>query len=336
MDRAPRQVMIEAHVLEIRLKDDFRHGVNYKHALQLAKTSVEFDVTGFVNPLATPAVFARIHGHDVNALLECLKATTDAKTLASPRVSALNGQKARIQIGEQLGYRVVTVTQTSSIEDVKFLELGVVLEVTPRITDDNRILMHVSPKVSSGQINPDTQLPEEKTTTVETDVHLCDGQGIVIGGLIQERDITSQSKLPWLGDLRWVGKLFQKNGVNRERTEIVVALVPHIMHEGGAQLATDYENVERCQTRLFHGPLERTARPWEPRMPDAVNCPVTLWPRRRLLRRSQCCPEDAYYPTDGDFTDSAQMDYLPPDAPVADGLEVPSVDWEPTPSVSSH
>src|SRR5690606_7175650 len=108
--------------------------------------------------------FLRIEGSHLNALIEAVKSTTDAKTLASPKVAVLNGQQAKIQIGGKLGYLVTTTTQTSTMQNVNFLETGVILSVTPVITDDNQILMHVRPEVSSGRINSDTGLPDSETT----------------------------------------------------------------------------------------------------------------------------------------------------------------------------
>ena len=75
--------------------------------------------------------FAQIGGAQLKGLFDLLETTTDSKTLASPRVQVINGQNARIQVGQQLGFTVATVTQTSTIQDVQFLETGVVLSVTP-------------------------------------------------------------------------------------------------------------------------------------------------------------------------------------------------------------
>jgi type II secretory pathway component GspD/PulD (secretin) len=102
-------------------------------------------------------------------------------------VLVINGQEAKIQIGQQLGFRVTTTTETSTLQNVNFLDVGVILKVTPRITSDNQVLMLVHPEVSKGQVNPLTGLPESDTTTVESSVMLPDGQGMVIGGLIQEK-----------------------------------------------------------------------------------------------------------------------------------------------------
>jgi type IV pilus assembly protein PilQ len=88
-------------------------------------------------------------GSVLGALLHFLKSTSDTKTLASPRLMVINGQRARLQVGEQLGYKVIAVTETVSVEEVKFLDVGVVLDVMPRISRDGRILLRVEPKVSA-------------------------------------------------------------------------------------------------------------------------------------------------------------------------------------------
>src|SRR5690606_3969642 len=121
-----------------------------------------------------------------------------------------------------------------------------------------------SPKVSSGQINPTTLLPEEATTEVETDVFLEDGQGMVIGGLIQENDDEVHNKVPLLGDLRFIGKAFRKTSRAKARNEVIVTLVPHIVTHCGNATERDEFDAMRSMTPLFHGPLDRYPRPWEP------------------------------------------------------------------------
>ena len=268
IDRPPRQVMIEVHVLEVELSDNRRHGVNFDHTINIMRNRANLQLSGFANPLAGQAFFVNVDGANLDALIECLRTTTDAKTLASPRVLVLNGQQARIQIGDQLGYRVITTTETSSMEDVKFLELGVVLAVTPHISRDNQVVMRVKPQVSSGQINPETALPEEQTTEVETDVLLMDGQGMVIGGLIQERDSNIQSKIPVLGDIWVLGWLFKRREVVKRRTEIIITLIPRVVPYLPEYEVQHEVEVGRAAAPLLHGPLCRYPRPWEPSLPD--------------------------------------------------------------------
>jgi hypothetical protein len=276
LDMPPRQVMIEAYVLEVELSDTIRNGVNFDHPASFAGNSVGFETTGFANAASPPAFFVEINGKNLTGLIELLETTADAKMLASPKVMAVNGQKARIQIGERLGYRVTTTTETSSLESVEFIDVGVVLDVTPRVTRDGRVMMQVKPEVSGGEIDPATGLPSEETTEVETNVLLESGRGIVIGGLIQERDIDNQSKVPGLGDLKWVGPLFQRRTQEKKRTEIIVVLLPHVLPYHCEREQQQAVEVERATTPLLWGPLSSYPRPWEPRLHNAYDNPKRL------------------------------------------------------------
>ena len=272
VDQPPQQVMIQAHILEVELDDNLRHGINFEEIFRTGGHTLSIQQSGFANSNSAQALFFKATGDDINALVEVLQTTTDAKTLASPRVLCLNGQESKIQIGEKLGYRVLTNTQTSTLEDVQFLDVGVVLRVTPRITHDGFVLMRVKPEVSNGQVNPETGLPDEETTEVETDVLLHDGHGMVIGGLIKESVSNTQSKIPVLGELRHVGALFQRREVKKSRTEIIVVLVPYVVPHDPDYTQRDEEEVQRASTPLLYGPLHRVERP-EPQLPDTFDNP---------------------------------------------------------------
>lgn len=270
VDQPPRQVLIEAHVLEVDLDETCRHGVNFQHVAHVAGNALTIQTTGFAVPAAPQAFFATVEASNLEALVEALKATTDAKTLASPKVLVVNGQQARIQVGEQLGYRVTTTTETSTLESVEFLDTGVVLNVTPYISRDHRVLMQVKPQVSTGEINPDTGLPEEETTEVETNVLLADGQGVLIGGLIQETDSYNHSRVGWLGDLWGIGWLFGRKHITKERSEIVISLVARVMPYDETYEMIDSDQRIRSETPLFHGPLQQYPRPGEASLRNTV------------------------------------------------------------------
>jgi type II secretory pathway component GspD/PulD (secretin) len=128
--------------------------------------------------------------------------------------------------------------------------------------------MRVEPKVSAGVVNQDTGLPEEETTQVETDVLLRNGQGMVIGGLIQEKDSSLRQKIPWLGDIWLLGYLFQRNYIEKARTEIIISLKPVVLPpEQPEDVMREEVELERASTPLLYGPLCPYPRPWEPRMP---------------------------------------------------------------------
>jgi len=227
------------------------------------------DLSTFAAPSYNIGIF---NAGSFSGLIQALQKTTDAKTLASPKVLALNGQVAHVQIGKRLGYYVTTTTQTSTLQSVQFLDTGVVLNVTPRITDDNQIMMTVKPEVSDGAVDS-LGLPSSTTTEVETNIMLPDGKGMVIGGLIKETDITSQQKVPVLGSLWMIGKLFRKNNVTRARSEIIIVLVPHIVDGQQFDACEDDTGVQQATTPLLYGALDQFPRPWEPKLADAVENP---------------------------------------------------------------
>ncbi len=280
-DQPPKQVLIEAQVLRVDLTKECRHGVDFEQLTNLANADITLKSAGFANAAASPALLLGINGTEMEALIEAITLTTDAKTLARPKVLAVNGQEARVQIGEQLGYFVTTTTQTSTLQNVEFLDVGLVLNVTPIIGEDGQVLMTVKPEVSSGTVNPATGLPEEETTEVETTVLLGDGQGMIIGGLIQEQDVDTQSKIPLLGDLWAVGKLFQRTNVTRQRSEIIVALTPRVVPYDGCNQVREQLNLMRVNTPLVEGPLKPVdRRAFEAELPDAIDNPRYCDPSR--------------------------------------------------------
>ncbi|MDB5340271.1 MAG: hypothetical protein JWN70_5890 [Planctomycetaceae bacterium] len=275
IDQPPRQVLIEAHILQIDLTNDTRHGVNWKYITKLAGQDVTVGTVGFANPLASPAAIFSLSGEKLSLVVEALQTTTDSKTLANPKVIVANGQEARIQIGAKLGYFVTTTTQTSTLQNVNFLNTGVVLRVTPQISNDNRVLLVVRPEISTGKISA-LGLPETNTTEAETTVLMEDGGGMVIGGLIKESDLDTQDKVPLLGDIWGIGRLFQRRVVSRQRSEIVIVLIPRIAPYTPNVAAADQVDIARATSPLFQVGLQPAPRPFDPRLPDAINNPRRL------------------------------------------------------------
>ena len=146
VDQPPRQVLIEAHVLDVKLNETNQCGVDFA-ALGLnsnVTTAVPRLATNgflssptpnsFANATASPAFVATLGTSNLGAVIEVLQQTTDAKTLGSPKLLVLNEQEARIQVGETLYFTQVTTTQTSSQQGAGSVEAGTILRITPRIT----------------------------------------------------------------------------------------------------------------------------------------------------------------------------------------------------------
>ncbi len=246
VDVPPRQVLIEAHVLQVALSEDERHGINLKALARFQGARLALSGSGFASEDPSgPSVALQVDGTDMNGLIELIRQQTNSRTLASPKVSVVNHQEAKIQIGQRLPYSVATTTQTSTVQNVQFLDVGIVLTVTPVITEDGNILMTVLPKVSGGKIT-ENGFPEEDTTEVQTTVLMPDGGGIVIGGLIREDNSHASAIVPGFGRIPVVGHLFRKKADEARRNELIVALVTHVLPDVYSQRA--HEQCELNQT----------------------------------------------------------------------------------------
>lgn len=164
-------------------------------------------------------------------LLEALEAKGVVRTLAEPNLTSLSGQEATFLAG---GEYPVPVSQEDGAITVEFKPFGVELNFIPRVLDDDLINLELEAAVSSidpssgvdiGAIRIDGFSRRETTTTVE----LRDGESFAIAGLLQDdfRDLNSQ--VPWLGDIPILGALFRSAEYQREQSELVIIITPHLV-----------------------------------------------------------------------------------------------------------
>lgn len=253
MDVPPRQVVIEATILSVRLSDDMEFGVNFAllddNGQQLITSgdggllsrSSGFPRTG-ANPesILPPAAeflantaglkYGLLRG-DIATFINALEDITDTNLIASPQLRVLNKQRAELIIGERLGYKTVTNNGTTSQENVNFLDVGTKLVIRPFIAQDGLVRMEVHPERSSGAINPETGVPDTQTTEVTTNVMVRNESTIVIGGLIEEQVTESSSRIPLLGAIPWLGNAFRNKSEQTARTELIVLITPRIVRE---------------------------------------------------------------------------------------------------------
>ncbi|WP_298869118.1 hypothetical protein [uncultured Gimesia sp.] len=270
MDIPPMQVVIEAMIISVLLNDDMRFGVNFavlggneKNLLvdgngQTLNGSSGFPGSGsalvpptgqFIADLAG-LKYGFLHG-DVSGFIEALEDITETNLIASPQLRALNKQKAELIIGDRTSYSTVTQNGTTSIQNVNFLDSGIVLNLRPFITPDGQIRMEIHPERSSATINPRTSLPDLQTTEVTTNVMVRDGHTVVIGGLIEERTSDAKNQVPFLGAIPLIGNAFRLQREITQRTELIILITPRIVQAETAQSEGErqkYEGEERLNS----------------------------------------------------------------------------------------
>jgi type IV pilus assembly protein PilQ len=226
VDLPPRQVLIETKILQVRLNDDTSLGIDWGDTFSgFFNASGNVFTQGFTG--ATQGIFFDIMNGDFTLFLEALQNITEVDTLSSPSLLALDNKEATIIIGEKLGYYVTTATEATVLQSVEFLDTGTQLILTPRIIDDDRVIMKIHPEVSDGIVIDG--LPSKNTAEVTTSLMAPDGGTIFIGGLIRDRKEDIKDRVPVLGSIPLLGALFSKTTNITSRTEIIVLITPHIV-----------------------------------------------------------------------------------------------------------
>lgn len=239
-DVKEKQVLIEAKILQVRLSDQHKFGVDWQalvpeyHSMDLLS---DFDILSSSDKRGRMNL-GTISDDNYTVLLEALETIGDSNILSSPSIIALNNQEAKILVGSTEPYVTTTTTTPSSgptttSESVNFIDVGVKLYVTPTVHRDNFITLKIKPEVSSVTSTITTSnnntIPVVDTSEAETTVMVKDGVTIVIGGLIKEEKIESRNKVPLLGDIPVLGYAFQNRDTLVRKTEIIIFLTPRII-----------------------------------------------------------------------------------------------------------
>lgn len=240
LDRPPKQVLIEAKILEITLTDETSLGIDWKAAFEIANSPATLqsstsnlltggsgDITTTLFNTGMSGLLFGVIGKDFNIFLNNLQDEGRLNTLATPKILVLDNKEANINIGEELGYSETTVSQGISQESIKFYKIGTQLILTPHVMDDGNITMNIHPEVSGAKFTGGK--PGKTTTEVTTDLLAKDGDTIFIAGLIKKRKENTKSSVSLLGRIPILGVLFRHTTDKITKSEIIVLITPHII-----------------------------------------------------------------------------------------------------------
>ncbi len=246
-DAQPKQVVIEAKILEVELTDDMTLGVQWDKILGDGRIGTRFGRAVLPeNPGGSPVpnegmgLFGGLitgvgTRHQFAMALDVLQEKTKVNILSTPRIMAIHGKPARVQVGGQQGYRVTTISNGLAVESIEFIDTGTILDITAHIVDDQNILLDVQPSIDAARIE-EGGLPVVKTTTVRTSLLAKNGQTIFIGGLIQDSKTRLREQVPLLGDIPVLGALFGRTVRSVGKTELIILITPHIVDHNYMQL----------------------------------------------------------------------------------------------------
>ncbi|MGE3477270.1 MAG: secretin N-terminal domain-containing protein [Rhodospirillaceae bacterium] len=235
MDRAPLEVMIEATIAEVTLRDSENLGIimdyDSERAVAQNQTIVKSDTGGlFFNLIRSRA--------QIMARVNALASNNRLQVLSSPRLVTSSGKAAAISVGTQVPIITAQETaagqvqgNTSILQSIQYRDTGVILNVQPVINSNRRVELTVSQQVSSAQANDlsGVQSPLIINRSLQTTLSLNDGETVLLGGMIQENFSKGNSGIPYLKDIPLVGNLFKSGSHSIDRTELIVLITPYII-----------------------------------------------------------------------------------------------------------
>jgi len=247
LDKPARQVAIEVKMVETSLDKSSDLGLEWPEAIgasfgetePVTTSSTSATTAGskaLVFPVNGRPQYGRLSVEQVDWFLNYLVTQTNSKLLSSPKVTTLDNQAAKITVVTTIPLQTLNrFTEGAVVQDIVSFqdkEFGIILDVTPRINDDSTITMRVVPTVEdiisfTGPAN--NQRPITSKRSVETQVRMKDGETMVIGGLIKENEVKTVRKVWLLGDIPLLGHLFRSNSKQKNQTDLLIMITPHIV-----------------------------------------------------------------------------------------------------------
>lgn len=252
LDRLPGQVALQVVVAEVELSDNISTGIDwFYNSVSDFDKSARVDLNSGAGTLALQAFRG-----DWRVALNFLATQTDLRVLSRPYLVVRDGQSASINSGQQVP--VVTETNSSNQSpdsirtSVQYRSTGISLSVTPIINADGLVSLQISQETSKSEPTQGFEVatPTILTRNINTSVLVADGQTIVLGGLIKEDITDNDSRVPILGSIPLLGKLFQTKGERFSRTELMVLITPRIIRE-----TSDLDEFGRKLSELYSFPV---------------------------------------------------------------------------------
>lgn len=270
LDQPTKEVLVEARVIQVSFQPNYDVGIDwsldFKDSPDKEISKLKFDNLYLNEKSLTSGddlknIFGRIGVGNIvkdhfEAAIRALKQVSDTKILSNPRILVTNNEEAKIHIGDTVPYIISTTSGTGdnaiTSEDVRFVDVGLKLLVTPTINDDGYVLMRLKPEISTvvGTISSKGGgIPQVNKTLVETTVLVKDGTTIIMGGLKKDEKTHVKKGFPILMDLPVLEKVFSRTSDSVNSTEIVIFITPHVVtgkddfvkHSGGIKPWQSYD-----------------------------------------------------------------------------------------------
>ena len=239
--------MLEATIAEVTLNDQVGAGLRWF----FRAGNFDFRFSDLNNGAVTgsnPGFSAVFGGNGVEVALSALAGVTDVKIISSPTLMVLDNEEALLQIGDEVPIATETSVDTSNLNAptvtrIEYRDTGIILRVTPIINRNGRVVLDVQQEISDVTTTNTSGIdsPTIRQRRISTHVLLADGATLALGGLIQESDNVTKTKVPGLGDVPFLGAAFRNTETTKRRTELLILIRPRIVStDDSAQRISEY------------------------------------------------------------------------------------------------
>ncbi len=248
IDILPLQVRIDATIAEVDLNDALQYGTQFAfggrgiNALLSQTGTSALALPGSASATVGAGGFLISGPGGQSVALAALQSVSKVRVLSSPELTVVDNQPARLQVGNLVPYltgqQQSTLTNTASVvNSYDYRETGVILQVTPRVNSGGLVTLDISQEVSSvvaatTNTTASVNTPTFQERAVESRVVVQDGDTIGLAGLIQDSDTRSNGGIPFLKDIPILSLLAGTQSNTRARTELLVLITPHVIHDG--------------------------------------------------------------------------------------------------------
>ena len=243
LDVVPLQVLIEASIIEVSLKDDLNYGIEwfFKNSIERGNVTEGRATLDLGNPglsaLSPSFSYTIINNADqVRLALNVLEQESEVNVLSSPSLMVLDNQTAIINVGDEIPVparqSISNINPDSpTVNEIRFRQTGVTLTVTPRVNSGGLVTMEIKQEVSNavGTTTSEIDAPTIQQRQIESTVAINSGETIVLGGLIQDTQTNAESGIPILHRIPLLGKLFGQTRDEVRRTELLVMITPRVI-----------------------------------------------------------------------------------------------------------
>ena len=261
LDQPQKQVLIQVLLAEVTLDGSTEWGMQWTSDVDLQGKSLPGDSANVnsrfgLDPSSAGlgGLTATLTGDNWGFILRAMQSDGRLEILSRPQILAVDNMEATIDVGQRVP--VVTGSRVTergdSINTFNYETVGVQLTVTPRINTEGTVKMDVSPTISSLSsssvaVSSGFTVPIINSRSATTTVSVQDGQTVVIGGLISTEDDERVTKIPWLGDIPYIGAAFKRTKKTRVRSELLIILTPHVIIEPSAAEKFSREHIDEFQ-----------------------------------------------------------------------------------------